>query len=187
MLMPWVIPTRSSVSSATAGRVIAAARPSASRMKSPAGAGGRSRANRLATSWMSEPVGGAENASSVLPGLSNCIGHPLDSKEWISGCSGGVMPRKCANCGLALAEEGPASLALCATCARPVCSYACRVTHEDRCLRRQPDSDTSSSNEGDSRGKGGGAPSLFDLAWDRVEHPLGGIHDGGLEAASTLP
>ena len=34
---------------------------------------------------------------------------------------------------------------------------------------------------------GGGAPSLFDLAWDRVEHPKGGIHDGGLEAASTLP
>ena len=118
---------------------------------------------------------------------------PVESPSVVTEVASGwlpwpvVMPRKCANCGLAVAEEGPASLALCATCARPVCSYACRVAHEDRCLRRQPDSDTSSSNEGGSRGKGGGAPSLFDLAWDRVEHPLGGIHDGGLEAASTLP
>ena len=37
----------------------------------------------------------------------------------------------------------------------------------------------SSWQEDAGRGKGGGAPSLFDLAWDRVEHPAIAEHPPG--------
>ena len=95
--------------------------------------------------------------------------------------------RKCANCGTALAGVGPASLARCAACGRPVCSYACRMTREDCIFRRQCGSDTGSSNSGGDREREDWAPSLFDLAFDRVEHPKGGTHGGGLGCGAGTP
>ena len=46
---------------------------------------------------------------------------------------GPKAPMMCCQCGEPVSEAAPASLGCCEHCHRPVCSYDCRVAHEQRC------------------------------------------------------